>query len=331
MMISLEQHIEYLMAHHDCVVVPGWGALIANYQPAEVRQGVILPPSRYIAFNSDVSHNDGMLATSLMRRHNLSFNQACDFVNDTVASYKRHIATGSELAFGHLGFFKLGEKQKLEFAPLASAEVCDENFGLTNVRIAPLESQENHSAAIIAPVTITLRERLKVAASIAAIVGVGMLLSTPVILDRATQTASLNVVEVKKSVSPKIIVTPKVTVTPAAKSTAADKSFTFIDNKGKETPLQPTKNGTPKDKDEPAQKEAKGSKSYSLVIATCRSQHKAEKMAKKFTSKGTEVEIVETSENEFNLVIAQSKKKHDLLKIKKSLPAELKAAHIVKN
>lgn len=325
MMISLEQHIEYLMAHHDCVVVPGWGALIANYQPAEVRQGVILPPSRYIAFNSDISHNDGMIVTSLMRRHNMNYNQACDFVNDTVASYKRHIATGSELAFGHLGFFKLGDKRKLEFAPLTNAEVCDENFGLARVRIAPLETQESHNAAIIAPVTITLRERLKVAASIAAIVGVGMLLSTPVILDRATQTASLNVVEVKKSVS------PKVTVTPATKSTAADKSFTFIDNKGKETPIKTKKNETPKEDNAPVQEVPKASKSYSLVIATCHSQHKAEKMAKKYSNKGVETEIVETKDNEFNLVIAQSKKKYDLLKIKKSLPNELKAARIIKN
>lgn len=326
MMISLEQHIEYLMARHDCVVVPGWGALIANYQPASVREGVILPPSRYIAFNSDVSHNDGLIVTSLMRRHNMGYNQACDFVSSTIASYKQHIATGAELAFGHLGFFKLGEGRKLEFAPLANAEVCDENFGLSDVRISPLDSQhDSHSAAVIAPVTITLRERLKVAASIAAIVGVGLLLSTPVIIDRTAQTASLNVVEVKKSVS------PKVTVTTATKSTTADKSFTFIDNKGKETPIKPTKNESLKDKEAPAQEVAKGIKSYSLVIATCHSQHKAEKMAKKFSSKGIESEIVENDDNQFNLVIAQSKKKHDLLKIKKSLPDELKAARIVKN
>ena len=65
-MITITQHIEYLMMYNDCVVIPGWGALIANYASSSVESGKVARPGRLIGFNSTISHNDGMLATSLM-------------------------------------------------------------------------------------------------------------------------------------------------------------------------------------------------------------------------------------------------------------------------
>jgi hypothetical protein len=62
-MYSITRHIEYLVSRHDCVVVPGWGAFIAQYEPARIdaESGLIVPPSRAISFNQSVMHNDGLL------------------------------------------------------------------------------------------------------------------------------------------------------------------------------------------------------------------------------------------------------------------------------
>ena len=86
MMISLVQHIEYLMIYNDCVVIPGWGALIANYRPSTVKGSIMECPQRTIAFNGDINHNDGMLANSLMRRHHMSYEQACSFIADKLSN-----------------------------------------------------------------------------------------------------------------------------------------------------------------------------------------------------------------------------------------------------
>ena len=70
MMFSIIEHIEYLITCHDCVVVPGWGAFIANYDAStyDATKNVMARPRRSIGFNASVSHNDGLLAQSLMRR-----------------------------------------------------------------------------------------------------------------------------------------------------------------------------------------------------------------------------------------------------------------------
>ena len=75
MMISIVQHIEYLMMYNDCVVVPGWGALIANYAPSQLQGDTMLKPRRSIGFNPSITHNDGLLATSIARRHGISYSK----------------------------------------------------------------------------------------------------------------------------------------------------------------------------------------------------------------------------------------------------------------
>lgn len=284
MMISLEQHIEYLMMYHDCVVVPGWGAMIANHQPAAVNYGMIQHPQRTIAFNTAVSHNDGLLASSLMRRHNMSYAQACDFISDSVESFNRHVMAGNDLAFGHLGYFKLGAQQRIEFVPMQHAAACDENFGLTDIDLSKLPQEHSHETAIIAPVTVTLRERLKVAASIAAIVGIGLLLSTPVIIDKSMQTASLNVVDVKKKN------TPQVTVKPISKTSDNDKKFAVIDKDGKENPVVTDNQAKESKIDEIINTD---NDINLMVLTTCSSERKALKMARRYNRKGIETIIVE--------------------------------------
>ncbi len=268
------------MMYHDCVVVPGWGALIANYRPSAVYNGIIHRPFRTIAFNAAITHNDGLLATSLMRRHGMSYNQACDFISNTLTTFDHHLKTGAELAFGHLGYFKLGAQQQLEFNPMQRHVMSDENYGLTDFNVASLSQDDANDAGFIAPVTVTLRERLKVAASIAAIVGVGLLLSTPVIIDKSMQTASLNVAEVKKPA------TPQVTIKPANESTNRDKKFAVIDENGKETPV------TSHSKAKESTLERK-SIDENMALYSCHSERKAKKMARRYSRKGVETAIVE--------------------------------------
>lgn len=71
--IDIGQHIEYLLAHHDCVVVPGMGAFIASRTAARYDQScfTFMPPRREVRFNAEVRHDDGLLVQSVVRRHGL--------------------------------------------------------------------------------------------------------------------------------------------------------------------------------------------------------------------------------------------------------------------
>ncbi len=319
MMISLVQHIEYLMIYNDCVVIPGWGALIANYRPSTVKGSIMECPQRTIAFNGDINHNDGMLANSLMRRHHMSYEQACSFIADNVTTFRRQLNDNAELAFGHMGYFILNDQKILEFVPMTKCEASDEFFGLSNFEIPAIASDSNVvSAATIVHADFGWREKIKVAASIVAIVGVGLLLSTPVIIDKATQNASLNVAEVKTNThQAPSMPTNKVTVKPSRKTTTEDNSFVLIENTKKSNDL--VEDSAKDSSHEKTNKNITKSSDdvYLLAIESCSSSSKAKSMSKRYEKKGIETQIV-NRDNKFLIVIAQSDSKRELKKIKKS-------------
>lgn len=319
MMISLVQHIEYLMIYNDCVVIPGWGALIANYRPSTVKGSKMECPQRTIAFNGDINHNDGMLANSLMRRHHMSYEQACSFIADNVTTFRRQLNDNAELAFGHMGYFILNDQKILEFVPMSNCEASDEFFGLSNLEIPAIASDSNVvSTATIVHADFGWREKIKVAASIVAIVGVGLLLSTPVIIDKATQNASLNVAEVKTNTQQApSMTTNQVTVKPSHKTTTEDNSFVLIENSKKSNDL--VKDSAKDSSHEKTNKDITKSTDevYLLAIESCSSSSKAKSMSKRYEKKGIETQIV-NRDDKFLIVIAQSDNKRELKKIKKS-------------
>ena len=312
------------MMYNDCVVVPGWGALIANYTSSSVNGGKVLQPKRSIGFNATINHNDGLLANSLMRRHKLNYDQACKLIYDNVTTFNRHVMQGNELAFGHLGYFKLADKERLEFMPMPLIQACDEFFGLNSIDMTSLTSSIETQEPVFKPVAVTWQERLKVAASIAVIVGVGLLLSTPVIIDRSTQTASLNVTEVKTQPT-----TSSVTVKPASKATADDNKFAYIDDSGKATKIEPVKpSKNEKTVDSADYEEGMPNKgNYCLVINSCSTAKKAAEMKQYYAKKGIKTQVVKRGKYH-HLAIAKSDSKQELNKIKKTLSSKYKRAWV---
>lgn len=313
-MISLIQHIEYLMMYHDCVVVPGWGALIANYTSPQVSGENIARPNRTISYNSRITHNDGLLATSLCRRHNMTYDKACRFIDDNVIAFRQQLNTGIEVAFGHLGYFKHNDKNTIEFMPIHAEMACDEFFGLNNLEFFTLaQSDSSNKATITMPVNITLRERMKVAASIAAIIGLGVLFSTPAIVNNSAQNASFNVTEVKTKPVQQVV-----TVKPVSQTTAGDVKFELINDKqDSDVEESPFNEGMP------------NNGNYCLIINTCNKSKQASDIIKNYAKRG--IKAVEVTRGKYHhIVVAKSYSKKELIKAKKLLPEKYRHAWISK-
>ena len=64
MLQIIDNYICELLYDHDCVIIPGLGGFIANFEPARIirKQHTIMPPSKKIAFNGKLKNNDGLLA-----------------------------------------------------------------------------------------------------------------------------------------------------------------------------------------------------------------------------------------------------------------------------
>lgn len=203
MMFTLNEHIEYLILHHDCVIIPGWGAIVAQYSDAfyDSNTQTINKPARKLGFNTSVNHNDGILAHSIARREGMSYEQAVRFIDQNVALFKRQIVAGEELSIGRLGFFRGDKKNHIEFVPFNHEISNDQYFGLRNLSFSKLEhlnQADNVHSALIVESGWWTRKALKTAASVALLLALTILLTTPIIVNRNShEMASLNVAEVK--------------------------------------------------------------------------------------------------------------------------------------
>lgn len=130
-MEDLFLHIEYLLRHHDCVIVPGLGAFIINTIPAhadsETRQ--ILPPSKEICFNPSVKNNDGMLANSYVRKYRMTFAEATGRITAAVAAIGTTLKEDKEVVIGRIGQLTLND-DTITFTPSVFYRDSNENEGM---------------------------------------------------------------------------------------------------------------------------------------------------------------------------------------------------------
>lgn len=182
-MISINEHIEYLISRHDCVVVPGWGALIAQYQPAQidVDGGVMQPPVRAISFNRDINHNDGLIATSIMRREKITYDAAVKIINAEVDVMNHQLAIEGEVSIGRIGVFRKSKDENVVFEPFVAKNVYSW-LPIINIEEKREESKYNHQKEDVVYIPVS-RNFFKLAASIVVLIMLGLTLSTPLIVD----------------------------------------------------------------------------------------------------------------------------------------------------
>ena len=212
------------MTRYDCVAVPGWGAFIANDSSARYDEcrDVMERPRRSIGFNANADHNDGLLAQSLMRREGMEYDRAMRLIADSVTTFHRQLTTGGEVSMGRMGYFRLNEERHIEFVPFSNDDACDRYYGLSDLEIQTvekLEQEQNDQEAAIAQVAdgrnLFTRKAVRIAASVAVLIGLGVVLSTPIIVDRNHNMASM-VPEVSAPQSQQVGVTVQEGVVPQA-------------------------------------------------------------------------------------------------------------------
>lgn len=121
-MYNLSLHIEYLLLHHDCVVVPGLGAFInvrhAAYFDAVTR--VWHPMTREVRFNGALTHDDGLLSSSYARKEGSSFQEGRETLRRDTQLLIAALESDGEVTLGQLGILRRTENT-LMFIPRQSA------------------------------------------------------------------------------------------------------------------------------------------------------------------------------------------------------------------
>ena len=208
-MISMIEHIEYLMLSNDCVVVPGFGAFIAQYTSSNncAQNSTFTSPKRSISFNASINHNDGLLANSIAKKALIPYAEALKQIEKSTTICRQALSDGSEVPFGRLGFFISNAEGHIEFIPFHHELANGDFFGLQSFSF-PTLAERNAQVATEETVSETYSEpeinigrrnwfshkAVQIAASIVMLVCLTFALSTPIIVDKPThQLATLNV------------------------------------------------------------------------------------------------------------------------------------------
>ncbi len=136
-MNELILHIEFLLHHNQCVIVPGLGGFVINLTPVS-REGINIfnSPKCELIFNQNLSFNDGLLAESYMRMYECSFEKAMILIEEGVHETKYQIEKFGSVHMGNLGIISLNPSSQFNFTPKEFSYPA--YFGFTSSQLKPI-------------------------------------------------------------------------------------------------------------------------------------------------------------------------------------------------
>lgn len=206
------RHLEYLISRHDCVIVPGLGAVLARNVSAEESAdcGRWTPPCRNYSFNGSLTETDGLLAGSVARALGISHERATELLADELLGMRRQLDHEGSLSLGRVGRLYSESDEGVLFEPaekdlLTPFATWYRPFELRPVDVDVAEVSDNEPLRKGAKLT-PFGRFMRIAAAIIVLVAVGLAVSTPVSVEDA-QYASLTLPSIK---SPKKVTVPTV-------------------------------------------------------------------------------------------------------------------------
>ncbi len=138
--MRLENLIADLLYQHDCVVIPGFGGLVANYRPAKLNRQthLIYPPSKHIGFNRHLKNNDGLLVAHLAGIMAIPYKDAQQTIDQIVADWHRSLQQEGRIFWEKIGTFFFDKSGSLQFIPEEQENFLLSSYGLTLVQLTPV-------------------------------------------------------------------------------------------------------------------------------------------------------------------------------------------------
>ena len=136
-MFTIDQHIEYLLLSHDCVIAPGFGGFVVHRIPAryDVSKGVVTPPSVTFGFNPDLKINDSLLVQSFVETYDMSYPEAQHEVDSEIDELRSLISDRGSYTIPSVGTLTVNEEGNYEFEPDIAGGLSPELYGLTDLML----------------------------------------------------------------------------------------------------------------------------------------------------------------------------------------------------
>lgn len=148
--MNLAKHISDLLYRYDCVIVPDFGGFVTHQIGAKLHSDAQTfdPPTKQIAFNGHLKHNDGLLANYVTSTEQMSFEEATTGISLAVTQWQQQLKT-SEIQLDGLGVLSLNKNQQIIFEPKKEINFLTASFGLSTVAGAAVNRPETQLKTLI--------------------------------------------------------------------------------------------------------------------------------------------------------------------------------------
>ncbi|MBK6731550.1 MAG: hypothetical protein IPG60_11535 [Bacteroidetes bacterium] len=139
-MIDVSKHISELLLTNNCVIVPGFGGFVANYQPARIHTAsyIFNGPSKSIAFNINLSANDGLLINKIVSSEYVNLFYGDKSMAQFVQEVKTEMKEGRTYKLPKIGILLMDKEGHIQFIPDPSNNFLLQNYGLSAFEAKPV-------------------------------------------------------------------------------------------------------------------------------------------------------------------------------------------------
>ncbi len=147
--MQLATYINDLLYRYDCVIIPGFGALLTQYRSAYLQPEThtFFPPTKTISFNRRLQTNDGLLANYVATVEACSYETALQRIRNFTGTISLQLSEGENVIIKGIGSFQLNVEKSVQFEPAEKQNFSTASFGMTQF-VSPKVSREVYKEAV---------------------------------------------------------------------------------------------------------------------------------------------------------------------------------------
>ena len=133
--MQITTYINDLLYRYECVIIPGFGALLTQYQSAKIdsENKTFYPPSKTLSFNRQLQTNDGLLANYIASVEKCTYETSLQKLRNYTGKLSLQLSEGDLVSLSNIGDFHLNEENSVQFIPSSKQNFSAASFGLTSI------------------------------------------------------------------------------------------------------------------------------------------------------------------------------------------------------
>ncbi len=149
--MNLAKYIHDLLLENETVIIPGFGAFISNYKPAEINPETneIKPPSKQISFNQKIRNNDGLLVGSVALGESVSHFDALKLIEKERENIVYQLDKGERVILDETGELFTSDENEILLHAFADENLLLDSFGLESVSLEKTSEIEEEIPRLI--------------------------------------------------------------------------------------------------------------------------------------------------------------------------------------